>query len=229
MALRKAWTWVGGFGPDSMLCAAVARAGPVRTAWWAVWDGERLHERTYRRHGPVELTPLRVAVPGVLDLRLEPGAPWHAADRATWTTKRPVALRGSALGRAVALRGLLDQSGGRHPHRTAWRWCAGVGELEDGRPVAWNLVDGLHDGERGSERAVWIDGTPRHVPSQAFRGFDGVGGLRFAARASRARHEGYGPLVSDYEQPFGTFTGTLPGAGALRAGFGVMERHSARW
>ena len=43
MTMRKGWTWIGGFGPDLMLCAATARIGPARTAWWAVWDGERLH------------------------------------------------------------------------------------------------------------------------------------------------------------------------------------------
>jgi len=29
MPMRKSWTWVGGFGPDVMLCAAVARVGPA--------------------------------------------------------------------------------------------------------------------------------------------------------------------------------------------------------
>ena len=37
MPMRKAWTWVGAFGPELMLCAASARVGPVRTAWWAIW------------------------------------------------------------------------------------------------------------------------------------------------------------------------------------------------
>ena len=70
MRMHKAWTWVGAFGPELMLCAAT-RAGRARAraAWWAVWDGERLHERTYRRAGPVDATPARVHVPGVLDLR----------------------------------------------------------------------------------------------------------------------------------------------------------------
>ena len=36
-------------------------------------------------------------------------------------------------------------------------------------------------------------------------------------------------LKSDYEQPFGTFTGSLPVAGALRSAWGVMERHDALW
>ena len=34
----KRWTWVGAFGPELMLCAAVARIGPATAAWWAVWD-----------------------------------------------------------------------------------------------------------------------------------------------------------------------------------------------
>ena len=34
---------------------------------------------------------------------------------------------------------------------------------------------------------------------------------------------------SYYEQPFGTFSGELPGAGALREGWGVMERHDVLW
>jgi hypothetical protein len=34
---------------------------------------------------------------------------------------------------------------------------------------------------------------------------------------------------SDYEQPFGTFTGELPVAGPLREGWGVMERHEVSW
>jgi hypothetical protein len=95
--------------------------------------------------------------------------------------------------------------------------------------VTWNLVDGLHDGADESERCVWLDGEPAHVPPQAFRGLEGVGGLDFEAVATRARRENYGVLMSDYEAPFGRFGGELPRGGSLRSGFGVMERHVARW
>ena len=47
--------------------------------------------------------------------------------------------------------------------------------------------------------------------------------------ATRARRENLLVIVSDYEQPFGTFAGRLPFAGELRAGWGVMERHRVRW
>ena len=38
--------------------------------------------------------------------------------------------------------------------------------------------------------------------------------LRFKAEATRERHENLGLFRSDYVQPFGTFTGTLPGCTA---------------
>jgi len=229
MSLRKRWTWIGAFGPELMLCAAVARVGAIRSAWWAVWDGERLHERTHRRPGPVTATPDRVAVRGVLDLTVDPGAPWECTTGPIWTRKSPARVRGTVLGREVDLRGLVDESAGRHARETSWWWSCGSGELADGRAVTWNLVDGLHDGVEESERCVWIDGEPSHVPPQAFRGFDGVGGLAFEAVATRARREDYGVLMSDYEAPFGRFRGSLPVGGELAAWFGVMERHSARW
>jgi hypothetical protein len=229
MPMRKAWTWVGAFGPELMLCAASARVGPARSSWWAVWDGERLHERTHRRAGPVTATPERVRVDGVLDLTVEPGAPWAARNGAIWTRKRPARVRGIALGRAIDLPGLVDESAGRHARTMSWWWSAGAGELADGRAVTWNLVDGLHDGITGSERAVWIDGVPHHVAPQPFHGFAGVGELRFRARATRARRENLLVVASDYEQPFGEFAGSLPLAGELRAGWGVMERHRVRW
>jgi hypothetical protein len=95
--------------------------------------------------------------------------------------------------------------------------------------VTWNFVDGLHDAVDESERAVWIDGVPRHVPPQPFHGLGGVGGLRFSAVATRARAENLLLIASDYEQPFGTFAGVVPLGGELRVGWGVMERHSVRW
>ena len=48
------------------------------------------------------------------------------------------------------------------------------------------------------------------------------------AEATRARRENLVLMSSEYEQPFGTFTGTLEDL-ELREGFGVMERHAVSW
>ncbi len=230
----KRWTWVGAFGPELMLCAAVARIGPVTSAWWAVWDGGVLRERTLRRAGGLLVTPSRVEVPGVMALEVGDGAPVEVVSphgaQYYWTRKRGgVRIRGTALGREVDAFGLVDESAGYHARRTAWLWSAGVGVLASGAPVAWNLVDGVHDAPAASERTVWVDGEPREVPPQPFDGLAGVGGLRFGAQATRARRERLLLVSSDYEQPFGAFAGELPGAGALREGWGVMERHAVAW
>jgi hypothetical protein len=67
----KRWTWVGAFGPDMMLCAALARVGPLASSWWAVWDGTRLVERTVRR--PLAVSASRVLA-GEIDVGVQGGA-----------------------------------------------------------------------------------------------------------------------------------------------------------
>ena len=248
--LRKAWRYAGIFGEELMVCAGVVRVGPGRQAFWAVWDRRAgvLRERT-------RLLPRRqVALPGgrlrvrdgevEIDLRLDPAgepvavtSPHHGAP--IWTRKRPVRAVGTVriAGRAtpVDAPGLEDHSAGWHARRTAWRWAAGAGVARDGSPLVWNLVDGLHDAPSGSERRVWVDGSPREVGPVAFDPdlravtFSEGGGLDFRAEAVRVRHDELGLVASDYEQPFGTFAGVLPGGLVLASGRGVMERHAARW
>jgi hypothetical protein len=179
-----------------------------------------------------------VRVEGVMELELGDAAPVEVVSphgrEYIWTRKRGgVPVRGTVTlgGRRIEVdaRGLVDESAGYHARHTAWRWSAGVGVAESGQPVAWNLVDGLHDAPEASERTVWVAGTPHEVGPVRFDGLAGVDGLRFTARATRARRENLLVFRSDYEQPFGTFAGVLPVAGPLRAGWGVMERHDVRW
>ncbi|HET9740989.1 MAG TPA: DUF2804 family protein [Solirubrobacteraceae bacterium] len=240
----KAWTYVGAFGPDVMLCAARARVGPVPVAWWAVWDraGERLVARTARGSGGVQADARRLTVAGraaSLELTLDDGEPIEVVSphgrQYAWTCKRGgVRARGWlelwGARRALDLRAIVDESAGYHARHTAWRWSAGVGVAASGAAVAWNLVDGIHDAEAASERTVWVDGVAHEVPPVAFADdLSSVGGLRFAREAVRARRENLILLRSDYEQPFGTFSGELPVAGPLREGWGVMERHDVHW
>lgn len=227
----KQWTYVGAFGPDVMLCAARARIGGVPVAWWALWDGAELREG--RRGAAV--SPDGVVVPGRIALSLAGGAPIEVVSphgrQYAWTRKRgAVTARGRVLGRDVELTAIVDESAGYHARRTAWRWSAGAGVLQSGAPVAWNLVAGLHDAVEASERTVWVAGEPREVAPVTFADDgSGVGDLTFTAVASRTSRVRLGLVSSEYEQPFGTFSGSVPGAGPLRAGWGVMERHEARW
>jgi Protein of unknown function (DUF2804) len=229
----KTWTYVGAFGPDVMVCAAVVRIGPARVAWWAVYDRAAGTLGQGRRGATV--TPERISVPERIELAVGDGAPVEVVSphgrQYAWTRKRGgVPARGLVDGREVDLRAMVDESAGYHARRTAWRWSAGVGTAASGEPVAWNLVAGIHDAPEASERTVWVGGEPREVGPAAFADdLSAVGGLRFAAEAVRSRRENFLLVSSDYVQPFGTFAGELPGAGALREGWGVMERHDVRW
>jgi hypothetical protein len=252
--MRKRWRYVGVYGPEVMLCAGRAWIGPAPQAWWAVWDrrGRRLHERTRLLTGRdrVALADTRVTVRDgdvEIDLTLErePSSPVEVVtpdgERGgyAWTRKEVPRVHGSvrAGGRRwdVDGRALVDDSDGYHARRTAWRWSAGTGSLADGRALAWNLVEGIHDSAHDSERTLWIDGTPRESEPGRFaddlRSIDFADGSRlsFAPEATRRRDDSLLLVRSRYEQPFGTFSGALPGGLEVREGFGVMERHEALW
>src|SRR4051812_48220915 len=222
MALQKSWRWVGAFGPDLMLCVASARVGLLRRSWWAVCERSG-DERSARGRG----TRLHEGTRAPFQLTLEQGTPIEVTTGPAWTRKTPLRVTGTVLGRAIDLPGLLDESAGRHPRRTAWRWSAGAGVASSGAAVVWNLVEGLHD-RSPSERTVWGDGEPHEGGPQAFDGLARVGNLTFDAVATRAKREDYLVLASDYEQRFGRFSGSLRIAGEIE-GWGVMERHEALW
>lgn len=162
----------------------------------------------------------------------------NGEDGYVWTRKRPVEVEvdvrvGERRIRCSA-HGVEDESAGYHPRHTVWSWSAGVGTLGDGRDVAWNLVEGVNDPPERSERAIWLDGEPFEPGPAQFDGLEAVtisdgSRLRCEAEAERSRTEKRGPISYSYRQPFGTFTGTLPGGLELESGFGVMESHDAHW
>jgi hypothetical protein len=245
----KRWRYVGVFGPDLMLCVGEARVGVVPQRWWAVAEPDgTLRERTTAGRGGVRLEGSRVLVEGrdvriALELRGERGGGIEVASPAgrsfIWTRKRVVAVRGEVVldGREHAIDGeaLVDDSAGYHERHTAWRWSAGNGRTADGRRVAWNLVRGVHDAPDESERTLWLDGEPREVGPVAFAddlsgiSFAGGEALEFREWSAREDHTNLLVFRSDYRQPFGAFTGDLPGGLRLAEGFGVMEEHDVRW
>lgn len=156
-----------------------------------------------------------------------------------WTRKRagvPVEAEVRVGGERLSFEGggVEDESAGYHPRHTVWSWAAGVGAAADGRAVGWNLVAGVNDPPERSERAVWVDGEPFEPGPVSFEGLDAVrfddgSRLEFAPEAERRRSENLLVVAYSYRQPFGRFSGTLPGGLELDHGLGVMEHHDARW
>lgn len=252
----KAWRYVGVFGPELMASMAVVRIGRARQSFWAVWDRGtgRLLERTRLGGGDVALSFGAAQISGRgVELRLSlaeeagvecvcPSGPGYG-----WTRKQggivaegTISLGGGA---AVAVRGraVIDDTAAYYERHTSWRWSAGVGTARDGRAVAWNLVQGINDPARQSERTIWLDGIAQEPPAVSFaEDLSEVapsdpataaltGRLRFAEESARARDENLLLVRSHYRQPFGTFSGALPDGTPLAEGYGVMESHDVWW
>jgi len=246
---RKRWRYVGFYSPRLMLCAARAQVGPLGQCFWALWDreGDRSYANTRLRPGSnevrmdgAEIVIQARAVRARLVLGDSPavesvcpsGAGWG------WTRKRAgVPIRATIEtgdGRwELDGHGVDDESAGYQKRQTSWHWSAGVGLATDGRPVAWNLVDGINDPASNSERAIWTDGKPAEPAPVSFQQLASVkfaGGdlLTFTPGSERARKDNFLIFRSSYRHLFGDFRGSLDGV-ELAEGFGVMEQHDAVW
>ncbi len=240
----KAWRYVGVYGPELMLCAGVVRIGRARQAFWAVWDRHRsvLRERTTLGRGRVRLTPghLRVLETDVqIDVELEEEAGIEtvcpSGDSYAWTRKQGgISARGTVAidgrPRRLHARAVIDDTAAYYQRHTSWHWSAGIGRASDGRELAWNLVSGVNDPAQHSERTVWVDGEPVESGPSAFAAdLSGVDELRFSSEAVRESKDNLLLVRSRYRQPFGTFSGLLPGGIELAEGYGVMEEHDVWW
>ena len=233
----KRWRYLGVYRPGLMLCVGNARVAGVPQRWWAV----TLPDGTLLQGGRgVEMSQRRVVVRGVLELQLDAGEGVEIVSphgrSYIWTRKHAavhVSGRVTVRGRSFEIdgdEGFLDESAGYHARHTAWRWSAGLGRTDDGRRVAWNLVDGVHDAPSSSERTVWVDGQPHEVPHQEFaEDLGSVGALRFREWSARESRMNLVLMRNSYRQPFGEFSGELPCGLRLAEGYGVMEVHDVRW
>jgi hypothetical protein len=236
----KRWRYVAVYGPELMLCVGDARIAGLPQRWWAVAlsDGTLYERTTARRIGAGRALVADRGTRIELELEETDGIEVVSPHGGSliWTRKQAgVPVRGRVVvgGRQWDIDGplgFIDESAGYHARHTTWRWSAGIGRARSGEAVAWNLVEGVHDAPDASERTVWVDGEPHEVPPQSFaEDLSSVGELRFAEWCAREDHTRRGPFRSDYRQPFGSFSGTLPGGLELDSGYGVMEWHDVRW
>jgi hypothetical protein len=242
----KQWRYVGAYGPEVMACVGVVRIGPMRQRFWAVCEpGGPVVDRTTLGRGGVSMDGSRALVEAGnvrIDLTVEEDGGVETRHRdSVWTRKQAgVPVRGSidVEGRSyeVDCLGAVDETRGRHQRHTTWSWSAGVGRSVDGARIGWNLVTGVNDEPVGSERCVWIDGRPGEVEPVSFADdlssvsfADGDGRLAFVSWGAREDHTNLLLLRSTYRQPFGTFSGVLPGGVELAEGYGVMEYHDVWW
>jgi hypothetical protein len=216
----------------------------LRQSFWAVWDRvrEQLYQRTVIGRRPVSLRVGSVQVMDdevALDLTLAetpgveticPSGPAYG-----WTRKQgAVRARGTIeIGGArstIDALAIIDDTAAYYERHTSWRWSAGVGMTRAGEQVAWNLVSGVNDPPAHSERTVWLDGRAGEVaPVEFAADLSRVGGLLFHPEAVRERRDNLVLVRSSYRQPFGTFSGHLPGGLELTEGYGVMEEHDVWW
>ena len=225
---------LGGVGPRAPGAARAHAAGAAARGSCALPRGRRrrsatatVRARPRRRAGRRRGDGVRSTAPSWIWTRKQ-GA--RARARARWcsTARRSRSTRS----------GCVDESAGYHARAHRLGVVGGRRRaLTDGRAVGWNLVTGLHDARdrAASARSGSTARRPRRrrCRSRAARR-DRVRRRRascaFAAEATRRAHATTSALFrSDYVQPFGTFTGTLPGGLELAEGRGVMERHSALW
>ncbi len=236
---------------ELVACAAVAEiAGVLPRRWWAIAtpDGALVGRAApFLRRFSVAPECVYVRCRAIeFALAASPGDPVEVISPSgrsfAWTRKRhgparaELRRRGAAKAQNFEGGALLDESAGYHPRRTRWQWCAGVGQARSGETVAWNLVSGIHDSPQASERTVWVAGEPHEVPAVEFESDlsavhcpDAGTTLKFRRWSERSERLRLGLLAIDYRQPFGEFSGELPGGLRLAYGTGVMEFHDARW
>ncbi len=142
---------------------------------------------------------------------------------------------------------LLDVQKTYYPYNTFWNWATFYGRGASGEALAINLVENIiDDDETYNENTLWVDGAisglsavrftinptdmlaPWHITTT-----DGRCDLTFTPQGERAERINMGLILSDYHQPYGTFSGrVVDDAGQehiVSDAFGVTEHHLARF
>lgn len=195
----------------------------------------RLELRLADEGAPPPLSVVAAVPGGGIHVTRKSGA-LHASGRLS-LGKRTIPLEGGVGG--------LDVTVGTPARATTWRWAMGAGRLEDGRPVTFNLVEGLNEGPGENENAVWVAGAlhPLGRPRFGFSREEPLGlwrlesetgevALRFRPLHLHREKRNLGLVQSRFWQLQGFFAGTLR-AGAEELTLvdfpGVTEDQAVRW
>ena len=249
----KRWRYVGVYGADAdaLLRRASASAG-LPQAFWAVLgprDGRCASARASAPAPSPSATARAarrdrgVAIDLALDGRRRPSrssaatAAQYDLDAQAGRVRARGSVGSTARERRSTRAAIVDDSAGYHAraHRVGV-----VAPASASRATGGGRVEPRH---RRPRRRARVSERTRLGRRRAARGRPGRaspptsrGALRRAAarcaspaRPQRARSDNLLLFARDYRQPFGTFAGMLPGGVELREGYGVMERHRARW
>ncbi|NLT07459.1 MAG: DUF2804 family protein, partial [Solirubrobacterales bacterium] len=183
--------------------------------------------------GEVEIDGARHALDGALGF-VDDSAGYH--DRRTawsWSAGIGTAADGRPVGWNLVA-GIHDDPA--VSERTVWV----DGEPRPVGPVAFasdlTAITTAGPPHPGRAESSW-GSTPTNTPDDPEGGGGGAESRRAETPTPLTFHEwsrrehstDAGLIASSYVQPFGEFSGTLPGGVDLAAGHGVMERHDVRW
>jgi hypothetical protein len=142
--------------------------------------------------------------------------------------------------------GLLDYHKAYYPHNTFWKWATfgtidATGELL-GANLTHNVIE---DDEQFNENCIWHGNSVSLVgaarfdipkdPMQPWRikTTDGAVDLELIPQGMRSERLNLGVARSDYDQPYGLYSGTLVDSEGrkhkVEDAFGVAEDHVAAW
>lgn len=132
----------------------------------------------------------------------------------------------------------FDYTQGRHLYKTRWNWASGGGYASDGVPIAITFSS-------GTGIFYWVNGAINRVADLKFQyanvdslwrlsSSDLAIQLQFTPVGKRVGKTNLlGLLVSNYEEPFGRFNGTIrmPDGSLIATETlrGVTEEHVAKW
>jgi hypothetical protein len=198
----------------------------------------RAHDLSLRASFDASCSPTPISV-----IAPVPQGSVHLTEKRVLMPVRGQLLIGDRFARLDEAVAGLDYTQAFLARHTSWRWALCMGRTTDGRPIAFNLVEGFN---AGRECVVWLDGEvlPVQEPKFAFEPErplgpwkiqtpDGTLDLRFKPDAVHAERRNLGLVRSHFVQPAGSFSGSFELAGhrpgTLESSPGVVEHQDVLW